>query len=138
LVATYVSYRNNCMFCMKSHAAATRCLYGDEANIVDEILNDMQHAHIGDKLKALLNIAGKVQILGKEVSEEDIAAARAEGANDREIHDTVLVAATFSMFNRYVDGLASFTPTDDEAYAAMGKRLAEKGYVAPQSSKISQ
>jgi hypothetical protein len=79
-----------------------------------------------------------VQILGKEVSEEDIAAARAQGANDREIHDTVLVAATFSMFNRYVDGLGSFTPTDDEAYAAMGKRLAEKGYTAPQSSKITQ
>src|SRR4051812_24650584 len=133
LIATYVSYRNDCMFCMKSHAAATRCLYGDEANIVDEVLKDMQTAPISEKMKALLDIAGKVQILGKEVTEEDIAAARAQDANDREIHDTVLIAATFSMFNRYVDGLASFTPTDDEVYAAMGKRLTEKGYVTPQA-----
>jgi hypothetical protein len=35
------------------------------------------------------------------------------------------------MFNRYVDGLASFTPTDQEEYDAMGKRMAEKGYVMP-------
>jgi len=116
LIATYVSYRNDCMFCMKSHAAATRCLYGDEVHIVDEVLKDLQQAHVSDKMKALLNIAGKVQILGKEVTEEDIAAARALGANDREIHDTVLVAATFSMFNRYVDGLASFTPTNEKEY----------------------
>jgi uncharacterized peroxidase-related enzyme len=132
LIATYVSYRNDCMFCMKSHAAAARCLYGDESNIVDDVLKDLQQAPINNKMKTLLNIAGKVQILGKEVTEEDVAAAREQGANDREIHDTVLIAATFSMFNRYVDGLASFTPTDDEAYAAMGKRLAEKGYVTPQ------
>lgn len=137
LIATYVSYRNDCMFCMKSHAAATRCLYGDEKNIVDEVLKDLQQAHVSDKMKALLNIAGKVQILGKEVTEEDIAAARTLGANDREIHDTVLVAATFCMFNRYVDGLASFTPADDEEYAAMGKRLAEKGYVTPQPTQIT-
>jgi len=130
LIATYVSYRNDCMFCMKSHAAATRCLYGDEVHIVDEVLKDLQQAHVSDKMKALLNIAGKVQILGKEVTEEDIAAARALGANDREIHDTVLVAATFSMFNRYVDGLASFTPTNEKEYEEMGKRMA-KGYVMP-------
>jgi uncharacterized peroxidase-related enzyme len=132
LIATYVSYRNDCMFCMKSHAAAARCLYGDESNIVDDVLKDMQQAPINNKMKSLLNIVGKVQILGKEVTEGDVAAAREHGANDREIHDTVLIAAAFSMFNRYVDGLASFTPTHDEAYAAMGERLAEKGYVTPQ------
>ena len=130
LIAAYVSSRNNCMFCMSSHAAASRCLYGDEKNIVDDVLNDMQHAQVSDKLKALLNIAGKVQILGKEVTEVDIAAARKQGATDREIHDTVLIAATFSMFNRYVDGLASWTPTEPAAYEEMGKRMA-KGYVMP-------
>lgn len=130
LVAAYVSSRNECMFCMSSHAAASRCLYGDEKNIVDDVLNDVDHAHISNKLKALLHIAGKVQVLGKEVTEEDIAKARKEGAGDREIHDTVLIAATFSMFNRYVDGLASWTPTEPEVYEEMGRRMA-KGYVMP-------
>lgn len=131
LIAAYVSYRNNCTFCYSSHAAAARCLYEDDALIVDEVLRDMTEAPISAKLKALLNIAGKVQILGKEVKQEDVDAARELGATDREIHDAVLIAAAFSMFNRYVDGLASLTPTDPEAYAEMGKRMA-KGYVLPQ------
>ena len=131
LIAAYVSKRNDTMFCMMSHSAAARHLYGDDKNIVDDVLKDMQHSQVSDKLKALLNIAGKVQILGKKVTEEDIAEARKQGANDREIHDTVLIAATFSMYNRYVDGLASFTPTDPKEYEAMGKRMAENGYIPP-------
>jgi alkylhydroperoxidase family enzyme len=119
------------MFCRNSHAAAARCLYGEEKNIVDDVLQDMQQSNVSDKLKALLNIAGKVQILGNKVTPEDIAEARTSGADDREIHDTVLIAASFSMFNRYVDGLASFTPTDPATYEEMGKRMA-KGYVLPQ------
>jgi uncharacterized peroxidase-related enzyme len=133
LIAAYVSYRNDCMFCMSSHAAAARCLYGGEKNIVDEVLKDMQQSNVSDKMKTLLNIAGKVQVLGKEVKPEDIAAARKEGATDRELHDTVLIAATFCMFNRYVDGLASFTPTDPAAYDEMGKRMA-KGYILPRQA----
>jgi uncharacterized peroxidase-related enzyme len=132
LIAAYVSHRNNCMFCMSSHAAAARELYGEKKNVVDEVLKDMPNAPISNKMKALLHIAGKVQVLGKEVTDEDVAVARVHGADDREIHDTVLIAATFSMFNRYVDGLASWTPADPEAYEEMGKRMAEKGYVLPQ------
>lgn len=135
LMAAYVSHLNNCMFCMSSHAAAARCLYGNEKNKVDDVLQDMQHSIVSDKLKSLLKIAGKVQVGGREVLPADIEAARILGADDREIHDTVLIAATFSMFNRYVDGLASFTPTDPATYEAMGKRMAENGYVLPQPAK---
>jgi uncharacterized peroxidase-related enzyme len=132
LIAAYVSHKNDCMFCMSSHAAASRCLYGDEKNIVDEVLLDMEKSNASDKLKALLHIAGKVQVLGKEVMPEDVEAARKADATDGEIHDTVLIAAAFSMFNRYVDGLASFTPTDEKVYDEMGKRMA-KGYVLPKN-----
>src|SRR3954470_12101857 len=76
LIAAYVSYLNDCMFCMSSHAAAARCLFGDDKDTVDAVLKDMQLSNITDKLKALLHIAGKVQILGKEVLTEDIEAAR--------------------------------------------------------------
>jgi len=131
LIAAHVSSRNDCFFCMSSHAAAARCLYGEEdALIVDEVLHNPATAPVSDKLKALLNIAGKVQILGKEVTPNDVAAAKAEGATDREIHDTVLISAAFCMFNRYVDGLASFTPPDPETYVEMGKRMAA-GYKLP-------
>ncbi|MBA4167108.1 MAG: peroxidase-related enzyme [Chitinophagaceae bacterium] len=128
IIAAHVSNRNDCMFCRDSHAAAARCLLGEDNDIVDEVIRDVDNAALSEKMKALLNIAGKVQILGKEVKPHDIEAARTAGATDKDIHDTVLIAATFSMFNRYVDGLASFTPTDPKEYETMGIRMAEKGY----------
>ena len=133
LIATHVSNRNECVFCASSHAAAARELFGDKREVVDCVIHDVASAPLTPKMKALLTIAGKVQINGREVKPEDIAEARKHGAVDRDIHDTVLIAATFSMFNRYVDGLASLTPTDPKAYEEMGKRMSTLGYVLPKS-----
>src|SRR5687768_4854008 len=132
LIATHVSARNNCMFCMSSHAAAARELFQDNRQLVDCVIHNESTPLLSDKMKALLNIASKVQQSGKLVTDEDVLEARKHGAGDRDIHDTVLIAATFSMFNRYVDGLASLTPTDPKEYEPMGKRLATMGYVLPQ------
>ncbi|HEX5171418.1 MAG TPA: peroxidase-related enzyme [Cyclobacteriaceae bacterium] len=135
LIATHVSSRNDCTFCMMSHAAAARELFGEQRDVVDCVITDVNSAPLNNKMKALLNIAAKVQQSGKLVTQQDIDEARKQGANDRDIHDTVLIAATFSMFNRYVDGLASFTPTDPKAYEEMGKRMTTLGYVLPQPVK---
>jgi uncharacterized peroxidase-related enzyme len=135
LIAAYVSSGNECNFCMKSHAAAARALYGAEGEKVDEVLNDMDEAPIREKMKTLLKIANKVRVSGNELTEDDIVAAREQGITDMGIHDTVLIAATFSMFNRYVDGLASWTPTDPETYITMGKRMAAQGYSFPKKEK---
>lgn len=135
LIAAYVSSQNNCMFCCSSHAAAARELYGEQRDVVDCVIEDVSTAPISARMKALLNIAGKVQQSGKSVTEQDIAEARAQGAGDRDIHDTVLIAATFSMFNRYVDGLGSYTPSDQGTYAEMGKRMSTLGYVLPNQPK---
>lgn len=132
MIAAYVSSRNNCNFCMKSHAAAARCLLNTNDNVVDDVLADDFPDEIGPKMKALLHIAGKVQESGKSVLPEHINNARKAGATDMDIHDTVLIAATFSMFNRYVDGLNSFTPENNDDYIPMGQRMADKGYVMPQ------
>ncbi len=134
LIATYVSSLNRCQFCTNSHAAAARELYEDERETVDATLKNINEAPIGPKLKALLQIAGKVQQSGKAVTAEDIGKARQHGAGNREIHDTVLIAATFCMFNRYVDGLSSWTPTDSEVYGEMGKRMATQGYQFPKKN----
>ena len=89
---------------------------------------DFESAAISPKLKALLAIAVKVQESGKRVQPEDVARARAEGASDVEIHDTVLIAAAFCMFNRYVDGLATWAPTDPASYRARAAHIATAGY----------
>lgn len=138
LIATYVSARNNCGFCMNSHAAAARELFEEKREVVDCVINNEPTASLSPKMKALLNIAGKVQQSGKQVTDADVAEARRHGVEDRDIHDTVLIAATFSMFNRYVDGLATLTPTDSKDYEPMGKRLATVGYVSPKAPTTSR
>ncbi|HEX3985673.1 MAG TPA: hypothetical protein VHX13_03600 [Acidobacteriaceae bacterium] len=88
-----------------------------------QVKTDFESAPVSPKLKALLAIAGKVQQDGKRVTLDDIARAKAQGATDPEIHDTVLIAAAFCMYNRYVDGLGTWQPRDKSMYAEMGKQL---------------
>jgi uncharacterized peroxidase-related enzyme len=130
LIATYVSSQNGCHFCQASHGAVAASHLGD-AKLVEQIKTDFQSAGVTPKLKALLVIAGKVQRDGKLVTAEDVERARAQGATDHEIHDTVLIAAAFSMYNRYVDGLGTWQPREPSMYADMGRQLAENGYLTP-------
>jgi uncharacterized peroxidase-related enzyme len=129
LIATYVSSENDCYYCQTIHGAvAAASLNGDEA-LVKKVKVDFENAEISEKLKALLVIAGKVQRGGKHVTADDVARARAQGATDVEIHDTVLIAAAFCMFNRYVDGLGTDQPRDEAMYRERGKWIARDGYV---------
>jgi uncharacterized peroxidase-related enzyme len=128
MIATFVSSRNECDFCQASHRAAAAHHLDGDYGLVDAVRRDYETAPISAKLKALLAIAGSVQKGGRNVTAGEVARARTEGATDTEIHDTVLIAAAFCMFNRYVDGLATLTPTDPAAYDAMGQRMAKEGY----------
>jgi uncharacterized peroxidase-related enzyme len=131
MIATFVSTRNDCYFCQTSHRAAAAHHDGGNYELVDAVRFDYPNAPVSAKLKALLAIAGKVQQGGKNVTSEDIQRARQEGATDLEIHDTVLIAAAFCMYNRYVDGLATYTPTDPQLYDEMGAHMAHEGYTTP-------
>jgi len=129
LIASYVSSQNECTFCMTSHGAIAAHLPGCNYDLVKNVWADYQKADVGDKLKALLNLAEKVRQGGKFVTEADVAVAREQGATDLEIHDTVLIAAAFCMFNRYVDGLGATTPDDPDLYDRIGRQRAEEGYM---------
>jgi uncharacterized peroxidase-related enzyme len=129
MIATLVSDRNDCHFCQASHRAAAAHHLGGNYDVVDAVKRDFHTAPVSSKLKTLMAIAAKVQESGRQVDTSDIEQARAAGATDVEIHDAVLIAAAFCMFNRYVDGLATFTPRDEQAYDHMGRRMASEGYV---------
>jgi uncharacterized peroxidase-related enzyme len=129
MIASFVSSRNECVFCHASHRAAAAHHLGGDYDLVDSVRRNLETAPVSPKLKALLRIAAKVQQSGRLVTADDISSARAEGATDLEIHDTVLIAAAFSMYNRYVDGLATVTPIDPALYDMMGRRMAKEGYV---------
>ncbi|MCF0073936.1 peroxidase-related enzyme [Dyadobacter sp. CY261] len=131
LIGTYVSSQNDCFFCQTIHGAIASDYLGDEDwSLIKSVKENYTEAELSDKMKALLSIAGSVQRGGKYVTAEQIARAREQGADDRDIHDTVLIAAAFCMFNRYVDGLATTAPTDPDVYRARAKNVIENGYSA--------
>ena len=135
MIATYVSAQNDCCFCQLSHGAAAAEHRNGDYDLIDRLKRNYATAEISDKLKSLLAIAGKVQKGGKQVTPEDVACAPRQGATDKEIHDTVLLAAAFCMFNRYVDGLDTWQPTDPNPYREMGQTMAHVGYVKPNWEK---
>jgi len=130
LIATYVSAENDCRFCQTIHGAIAAHHLGGNEELVLDVKQNFERAEISSKLKALLAIAGKVQLGGKNVTTEDVERARQEGATDLEIHDTVLIAAVFCMCNRYVDGLATWAPDDPEFYRQRAALVATHGYTA--------
>lgn len=113
-------------------------LLGHDEKLVQTVKTDWANADISPKLKTLLNIAGKVQQGGKHVIEEDVATAREQGATDREIHDTVLIAAVFCVCNRYVDGLGTWAPQDPGIYRARAAEIVEHGYSAVTEAATAQ
>jgi uncharacterized peroxidase-related enzyme len=128
LIAAFVSSLNDCRYCLDSHAAIASWHFGNDEGFVKSVIADPGTAVISDKLKALLNIAARVQQSGSLVRDVDIERARQQGATDVEIHDTVLIAAAFCMFNRYVDGLAAGNLVDPTSRRERARLVAEHGY----------
>ncbi|WP_439558865.1 carboxymuconolactone decarboxylase family protein [Dyadobacter sp.] len=127
LIATIVSHHNECKFCTAAHTAAADILLG-ENETCEMVKQDIDTAPVSEKMKALLKIARLVQVSGKAVTPEAVINARNAGATDLEIHDTVLIAALFCLYNRYVDGMATVAPTDPHFYLGLGQRLKDHGY----------
>jgi uncharacterized peroxidase-related enzyme len=128
LIASIVSFGNSCAFCTAAHTAAANHLLG-EKNTSAKIKVDIETAPVSAKMKTLLTIASAVQVSGKNVTQVMIEHAKQAGATDLEIHDTVLIAALFSLYNRYVDGLASVTPSEPAFYDRLANILVNNGYL---------
>jgi uncharacterized peroxidase-related enzyme len=128
LIGAYVSSQNDCFFCQNVHGALAQHYFQCDMQLIDDIKKDYQSTTISDKLKSLLSIAGSVQKGGKNVTPQQIGHAKSLGTTDKEIHDTVLIAAAFCMFNRYVDGLNTWAPQDRQAYVDRAKMRVEEGY----------
>ncbi|MFD2570838.1 carboxymuconolactone decarboxylase family protein [Spirosoma soli] len=130
LMAALVSSRNCTSFCTAAHTKAANILLG-ESETARAVQTDIETAPVSDKMKALLQIAALTQQSGSAVTQDAVARARNAGATDLEIHDTVLIAALFCLYNKYVDGLATVTPTDASYYDVLGDRIVHRGYNRP-------
>lgn len=128
LMATYVSHLNDCFFCQNAHGGIAQYYLQCDMTFIDNIKADYEAMPISEKMKALLQVAGSVQRGGKFVTPEQIERAKAAGASDLDIHDTVMIAAFFCFCNRYVDGLGTECPTDRQFYIDRGEMRAKEGY----------
>ena len=138
LIAAYVSALNDCRYCSASHSACAAAQMPGGMVLVEQVRSGAGGAPVSVNLKTLLAIAAAVQQSGLNVTAELVAQARAADATDLEIHDTVLIAAVFCMFNRYVDGLATIAPEDPSLYAAGAQRLIKDGYLPPSGDPSRQ
>jgi uncharacterized peroxidase-related enzyme len=129
LIATYVSHLNDCFFCQNAHGGIAQHYLQCDMEFIDKVKIDYEAMPISDKMKSLLAIAASVQKGGKHVTAGQIEKAKACGATDKEIHDTVLISAVFCMCNRYVDGLGTSAIADRNFYIERGKMRAEEGYL---------
>lgn len=127
LIATVVSHGNQCTFCTTAHTAAADLLAG-ESKTSAMVKQDIDKAPVSDKMKALLTIADLTRQSGKNVDLEAIQKAKDAGATDIEIHDTVLIAALFCLYNRYVDGLGTALPDKPAYYEVLADRIVNHGY----------
>ncbi|NNM66440.1 MAG: carboxymuconolactone decarboxylase [Spirochaetales bacterium] len=127
-IAARVSIGNGCFFCSRSHVEAARELLNESSDWVQEMLQGKVPAATPDRLASLYRLADEVRESGKAVSEATLQHARSAGANDKALHDTVLIAGFFCMVNRYVEALAGPVPQNDDVYQKMGKNLADLGY----------
>ena len=129
LIGAFVSSLNDCFFCHNVHGALAQHYMQCDMQYIDDIKKDFRSSQLSEKMKSLLSIAASVQKSGRHVTAIQIEEAKKAGATDKEIHDTVLIAAAFCMFNRYVDGLATWAPSDKQVYIERAPRRAEEGYI---------
>jgi len=135
LIATYVSSLNDCFFCQHVHGGLAQHYLQCDTDFINGVKKEVASSAVSDKMKTLLSIAASVQKGGKNVTPQQIENAKAQGATDKEIHDTVLIAAAFCMFNPYVDGLATWAPEDKSYYIERAKQRAEEGYAGYDASR---
>jgi len=130
LIAGVVSYLNECQFCHRSHAAVADYCLDKPKGYCKSVAENIEGSDVSEKMKSLLQIASKVQKSGLNVSKNEIDLAIQSGAAEEEIHDTVIIAAAFCMFNRYVDGLGTFAPPENDIhYEKTAERLGNHGYL---------
>lgn len=135
LIGAYVSYLNDCFFCQNVHGALAQYYFKCDTSFIESIKKDVNSSELSGKMKALLAIAASVQKGGKHVTAEQIETAKEAGATHKEIHDAVLIAAAFCMFNRYVDGLATWAPEGSSYYIDRAEQRAKEGYAGYDASK---
>lgn len=127
LVAAYVSRLNHCHFCEGSHTAGT-VLYGYDEKVIEQLVLDLTHASIAERLKPVFRYVRKPTLRPDQVAQADVTAMYEAGWDETAVTHAALVCAYFSFMNRWVDG--SGIPSDPAVVQIAADMLRQKGYAA--------
>lgn len=128
LIASYISYLNDCRHCQIIHGEIAQCLLNDDDFIMDTLRSNFKELKLNPRINAILNIVKCIHLGGKHVGASQIDAAKKIGITEMEIHDTVLISSMFCMFNRYIDGLGLESTDTELSFKQRAKQIAENGY----------
>ena len=127
LLAAYVSALNSCAYCHGVHAATAEA-FGIPAELLNNLLADVDGAEVEDRFKPMIRFVRKLTLEPTSVTSQDAAGVLAAGWDDRALHDAVMICGLFSCMNRVVQGLGLRA---DEKYSLQAAaRLSKEGYAA--------
>jgi uncharacterized peroxidase-related enzyme len=100
-IAVVVSHANRCAYCVAHHGESLRQL-GESPALVEALAQGEIPADLGEGDAALLSWARKATSRPADCSEDDLAALRRHGFDDRALLDASLTVAYFCFVNRLV------------------------------------
>jgi uncharacterized peroxidase-related enzyme len=99
MIAVVVSSANRCYYCQVAHGQAVRELSGDPA-LGELLVMNYRSAALPPRQRVMLDFAHKMTVAPDAIVDEDRAALRIAGFDDRSIWDIAAVAAFFNLTNR--------------------------------------
>jgi alkylhydroperoxidase family enzyme len=124
-MAAYVSQVNRTRFCIVAHSTTAGMWYGDAAK-VSATLDDLGSAPIDERLRATLDLLGKLT-RNREVTSDDMRSALAAGVSAAQIEDALAVCLAFNITDRLADAF-NFVVADQAAMDAGARHLLKRGY----------
>ena len=125
LIFSYCSYLNACSYCFDSHKAVAAA-YGADAEILQQLAEDIEGADIPAALKQAMKFVKKLTETPSKIVAADISALMEAGYEEQTTIDIVSICCMANFMNRFVNGLG--VGASSEEADAIGLAIAKMGY----------
>lgn len=110
LMATLVSARNGCNFCLRAHGAVAAKHHGQDT--VDRVVADWRTAPVPERHRAALAFLDKLTDRPAEVTADDARALAAAGVTGAAAERVLTIGFLFAVQNRLLDAFGYDLPLD--------------------------
>lgn len=103
LIAAYVSGLNACAFCFGAHTVHAKA-FGVDVSIIEAMMDNLQAAEVEERLKPMLQYAGKLTTNPSRITEADAQAVYDANWSEEALFDAIQVCGLFNLMNRMLEG----------------------------------